>query len=726
MKPTQLFLCMSAFYMPALLHAEVQKTVIFPVSEPVSSSIPKATLDPITVTTPPISSLNQTPPAFVGGDVGSGSDLGILGNQDYMSSTFNQSSFTEQKIEKNQDKSVGDTLLADASVTSTHSKYGIMDTMNIRGFATSENNFGEYALNGMYGVSPNLKVLNDYVERIEVLKGPAAFAYGISPDGSVGGVINVVPKRAKHDPTRTLTLKYGQKSELGIHADIGQRFGTNKEFGARVNLSHSDGKTFIDNQKRKATIGALALDYEGENLRSSIDIISQNEDYEAPQRIIYVYPGFDIPKAPNGTSNVQMPWEFYDVKDSAWNAKAEYDINSNLTVFGGIGGSKMDVDRIFSTPLLTDGDGSLDVYSGYGLFNTDRKAAEAGMRANFDTNNINHQAVIQANYLDQILDISLKNSAKAVSNLHKPVDRPNPNLSAPTEVSRRSDLTFKSIGFSDTIGFNNDRLKILLGGRYQQIDISNMNKGKINEFKQNAFSPVAGVNYSVNSNISVFTNYAEGLSPGDTAPDTAENAGETLEPYISKQYELGAKIDFGNIGGSASLFQIKKPFGVIEEKSGRQYFVEGGEQTNKGIEASVFGKVNDDLSLLGSVAFIDAKLSQTQNPVAKGNQAIGTPKTTLSFGADWNVPYIEGLSVGGTYTHTGSAYVNQENTQSIPAWNKLDLRASYKDKLSSIPVTYSLNVNNVTDEEYWSGVASYRTLSYGEPRNIMLAVKAEF
>lgn len=60
MKPTQLFLCMSAFYMPALLHAEVQKTVIFPVSEPVSSSIPKATLDPITVTTPPISSLNQT------------------------------------------------------------------------------------------------------------------------------------------------------------------------------------------------------------------------------------------------------------------------------------------------------------------------------------------------------------------------------------------------------------------------------------------------------------------------------------------------------------------------------------------------------------------------------------------------------------------------------------------------------------------------------------------
>lgn len=726
MKLSRLFICMSALYYPTLLHAKDLVSDENTHAEVSSNYIPEVTFDPIIVVAESTQDLNDNPPTYSGGDVASGSDLGILGKQDYMSSAFSQTSLTAQKIEKNQDTSVLDTLLAEPSVTSTHSKYGIMDTMNIRGFPASENNFGEYSLNGMYGVSPNFKVLTDYVERVEVLKGPAAFAYGISPDGAVGGVINVVPKRAQDEPTRTITFKYGQQSELGVHADVGQRFGEDNEFGARVNLSYSDGDTFIDNQERKASIGAIALDYEGEDLRASVDIISQNEDYTAPQRIIYVYPGFDIPKAPNGSSNVQMPWEFYDVKDFAWNTKAEYDINPNVTAFAGIGGSTMDVDRIFSTPLLTAGDGTLDIYSGYGLFDTDRKSAEAGLRAYIETGDISHNAVVQANYLNQELDIALDNSAKATSNLHNPVNRPDPKLAAPTEVSRNSDHTFKSIGISDTIGLNDDHLQILLGGRYQQIDILNTNKGKTTDFKQNAFSPAVGINYAISDNISIFANYAEGLSPGDTAPDTVENVGETLDPYVSKQYEVGSKFDFGNLGGSASVFQITKPFGIVEEKLGKQYFVEGGEQTNKGLEASIFGKVNDNVSLLGSIALIDAELSKAQNSEIEGNQAIGVPEITLSLGADWDVPSIEGLSIGGTYTHTGDMYVNQENTQSIPSWNKLDLRASYKTTTAKIPLTYSVNVNNVTDEEYWSGVASYRTLSYGEPRNVMLAVKAEF
>lgn len=671
-------------------------------------------------------SLNSLPTVFPGDDVGSGSNLGILGNQDFMSSSFSQSSFTAHKIEKGQDISLSDTLLAEPSITSTHSKYGIMDTMNIRGFPASENNFGEYALNGMYGITPNLKILTDYVERVEVLKGPSAFAYGISPDGAVGGVINVVPKRAKDTPIRTLKFKYGEESQAGIHADIGQRFGDDNEIGVRLNLSHSDGKTFVDNQSRKAQVAALALDYEGDKLRGSLDIISQNEDFTAPQRIIYVYPGFQIPKAPSGTSNVQMPWEFYDVKDLAWNTRAEYDLSPEITVFGGIGGSTMDVDRIFSTPLLTAGDGTLDIYSGYGLFDTERLAGEVGLKAKFSTGNISHQAVVQANYLDQSLNIAINNSQKATSNLHNPSNRPNPNLAPPTSIMTHTENTFKSIGFSDTIGINNDQLLILLGGRYQYINAYNRKGNNIKSFKQSAFSPVLGINWSINDNFSLFANYAEGLNLGDTAPDTAENAGETLDPYTSIQYEVGSKFDFGNLGGSFSVFQIQKPFAIMHEQNGKKYFIEGGEQTNRGLEAAIFGKVNNNLSLLGSIALIDAKLTKAKSKDITGNRAIGVPKYTLNLSADWDVQAIEGLSLGGSFIHTSGMKVNQENTQSIPSWNKLDLRANYETKLSNVPVTFSLNVNNVTNEKYWSGVASYRTLSYGEPRNIMLSAKAEF
>lgn len=64
----------------------------------------------------------------------------------------------------------------------------------IRGFPIGEGNTGEVALNGVYGVAPNYQLLPQYLERIELLKGPGAGLYGMSPNGGVGGVINAVTK----------------------------------------------------------------------------------------------------------------------------------------------------------------------------------------------------------------------------------------------------------------------------------------------------------------------------------------------------------------------------------------------------------------------------------------------------------------------------------------------------------------------------------------------------
>ena len=42
---------------------------------------------------------------------------------------------------------------------------------------------------------PTTAQFTEYAERVEVLKGPGALMYGISPNSGVGGVINIVPKR---------------------------------------------------------------------------------------------------------------------------------------------------------------------------------------------------------------------------------------------------------------------------------------------------------------------------------------------------------------------------------------------------------------------------------------------------------------------------------------------------------------------------------------------------
>ena len=89
-----------------------------------------------------------------------------------------------------------DVLEKDPSVRPSGTKGGILDAFFIRGFPIGEGNLGEVAFNGMFGVAPNYRVMADYAERIEVVKGPSALLNGMSPNSSVGGTINIVPKRA--------------------------------------------------------------------------------------------------------------------------------------------------------------------------------------------------------------------------------------------------------------------------------------------------------------------------------------------------------------------------------------------------------------------------------------------------------------------------------------------------------------------------------------------------
>ncbi|MFX8445336.1 TonB-dependent siderophore receptor, partial [Acinetobacter baumannii] len=81
----------------------------------------------------------------------------------------------------------------------------------------------------------------------EVFKGPAAMRGGMSPNGGVGGVVNVVPKRAEADLTR-IGFGYMSDAQFGTHFDIARRFGETREFGVRVNGSIANGKTALAHQ----------------------------------------------------------------------------------------------------------------------------------------------------------------------------------------------------------------------------------------------------------------------------------------------------------------------------------------------------------------------------------------------------------------------------------------------------------------------------------------------
>ncbi len=71
------------------------------------------------------------------------------------------------------------------------------------------------------------------------------------PGGSVGGTINLVPKRADDQPLTRVSVDWTQRGQLGTHLDIGRRFGENNAFGVRFNGVHRNGDTAVDHQSRE-------------------------------------------------------------------------------------------------------------------------------------------------------------------------------------------------------------------------------------------------------------------------------------------------------------------------------------------------------------------------------------------------------------------------------------------------------------------------------------------
>ncbi|MBB4273025.1 TonB-dependent receptor [Rhizobium mongolense] len=666
---------------------------------------------------------------YPGGQVARGGRIGLLGNRDFIDTPFNITSYTAETIENQGAQTVADVVANDPSVRSTHASGGMLDSFYVRGFPLNEGNFGEVAFDGVFGVAPTYRLFTDYAERVEILKGPTALLYGISPNSSVGGTINIVPKRASDVDLTRVTTDYASDLYGGSHLDLSRRFGEERQFGVRFNGSFHGGDTPIDNQSRDIAVGALALDYEGEDLRATLDFIGQRENFDAPQRPFFPMAGIEIPDAPDGRSNVQEPWEWSKSQDLSWLGRVEYDLSDTVTVFGAVGGGNSRVERLFGTPTILNSAGDVSITPQNFIFDVDRLTAETGIRAAFETEAVEHTVTFQVSGLQQTLNRGSISGTAQLTNLFDPLPRPEQDVPQPSHVPKVSENTFYGFALSDTMSMLDERVQLTLGGRWQHIDTENFSPvtGDVTSSSDEAaVTPLAGIVVKPWENVALYANYVEGLSVGDTAPTTAINAGETLAPYRSKQYEIGTKIDLGRVAVTVSAFQIEKPFGQLETRGGDLVFIEGGEQRNRGVELSIFGEVTPEVRVLGGVTFIHGELTKTNSATTQGNTPIGVPSVQVNVGAEWDTPFMPGLTLAGNVIHTDEQFVNTANTQKIPSWTRLDLGARYHTEINEKPVTFRAEVENVFDLDYWSGVASFGTISQGAPLTVKVSMTTDF
>jgi iron complex outermembrane receptor protein len=670
--------------------------------------------------------LGAPPPPYAGGQVATGARLGVLGNRDIMDTPFNVTSYTEKTIQDQQARSVGDVVKNDPSVRTTWADGSYSNQFFIRGFS-----FGnpDMAINGLYGLAPYQMAGTSWIDRVEILKGPGALLNGMAPGGSIGGVINLVPKRATDDPITRLSAGYISDGQFGTGIDLSRRFGDAKEFGVRFNGTLSNGDTAVDGQSNQLGSASLGLDYRGDRLRLSADLIYQKSDSDNPVRPIYYRSGFQIPHAPSATKDLGQDWYYTRGEDYVASLRAEYDVTENITAYAAFGAHRNELLGLYNFEYIKNAAGDFDANNYYQPTYNKVFTGEIGATAKFETGTVRHELTLSTSRLYSELGNRPQVISTYASNLYDPDAIAKPDLSRWFDTTPKTNATtLQSFAVTDSLFFLDDRLQLILGGRYQNVEQKAWNvttRAQTADYDESAFTPAVGLVVKPWQNVSLYANYIEGLSQGPIAPTGALNAGEAFAPLKSKQYEIGAKVDFGRVTATASLFQIEQPSGYLNAAS-NIYGIDG-ETRNRGLELNVFGELTKSIRLLGGVAFMDGVQTKTLNGTNDGKKAIGIPDVQLNVGAEWDMPFIEGLTLNGRMIYTSSQYASVDNTQSIPDWTRFDVGARYTfERDNGKPITIRASIENVFGKDYWAAASSNFGLARGAPRTFLVSTSFDF
>lgn len=662
---------------------------------------------------------------YAGGQVSRRGSLGMLGERDYMETPFNITSYTSEVVQDQQARTLADVVSNDPSVRSTNPSAGRFEQFSVRGFSLYNS---DVAFGGLYGVLPTYSIDMEMVERVDILKGPGALLGGLAPNGSVGGGINIEPKRAGDLPTTEFTAMSASTGQLGGHVDLGRRFGDDQRFGLRFNGVRQSGDTEWDHQSVEREASVLGFDARGERARMSLDVGHQERDVEGPMERVGLAANLEVPDAEDIHHNFAQPWTYSRAKDTFGALRGEFDLNESWMVYAAAGARQGDYDFLRHAVQVVNAAGRFTVSPRAFQREEDVQTATMGARSWFSTGSVGHTLNLSLNRFDMTFDNSGARYANGVSNLFNPVTLPVPGIPTAADNPTHTQTVLSSLALADTLSFADDRVLLTLGARLQRVEVDNSEPGEPDQhYDERATSPALGLVWRTSEQLSLYLNYMEGLTQGQVAPETANNAGEVFAPYRSKQVEVGAKYDFGRFSTTLSLFRIKKPSYFTDSAGDLR---DDGEQRNQGLELNMFGEPLNGVRLLGGAMLLDAELTRTANGTNDGNRATGAPIVNANLGVEWDLPQVRGLTLSARAIHTGSQYLDATNRQKIDAWQRYDLGARYAFEVGGTDVTLRASVENVLDKTYWAsanvpdGTATGLTLS--TPRTWLVSATLGF
>src|SRR5262245_28465991 len=201
------------------------------------------------------------------------------------------------------------------------------------------------------------------------------------------------------------------------------------------------------------------------------------------------------------------------------------------------------------------------------------------------------------------------------------------------------------------------------------------------------------------SNVSTYVAYGISYNPSAEQGTIANISTANLAPERTFTVEAGAKADLlqNRLSLTGAIFRIEKNnLRITDPTDGVTAILDGIARVD-GVEFGAAGKITDEWSIFAGYSYLQSRILDTPDLSIRGRELPSTPPHNLTV---WTTYALTGkLTLGGGATYQSAAFANQGNTAFVPDYWKFDAMVSYKVDDKS---TLQLNVYNITDKYYYA------------------------
>ncbi len=511
---------------------------------------------------------------------------------------------------------IGDALSGIPNVSSSADTR--FDSLRIRGFDASN----DFYLDGIRDDSQYKRDLHN-IERVEVLKGPAAVLYG---RGSQGGIVNRVSKLPEFGRRSTIEAQGGSDDLRSLYADLSTD--PSENLSLRLNMGNMDENSFRDGVSGNRQLFAPSMSWQ---LTPDLNWLVQYE-YSRYNRT----PDRGIPGVNGRPTDVSRETtygndhDFIDDKAQSLRSKLTYEINDNWQLRQTLGVFKLDSD--FDNTYLTSFDPKTNKVARQHWqqdLTTRNVYNNLELEGGFDTFGLEHRLLTGVEIGSQRRDPKLYNAATGRTPGAQPVpslDLFNPNRelrhtgSMQVFSDSHTEVESRAVYVQDQLRLN-DQWQLLAGLRYDTFDIESTNqlKNLTEDRDSHSTSPRFGIVWTPLQNHSFYASWSKTFSPvgggliGIT-PGAAGNSND-LSPELTKQKEIGVKSDWldDRLSTTLAVYDLELYNRRTSDPNDPTLTVMTGLQRSRGVELTATGKLVGNWYMRGGVGVQDTTIEKDNN-----------------------------------------------------------------------------------------------------------------